>query len=209
MKKLILILLLLLKISVYSQVTIFSENFGTSSTYTGYQNYGIVTYTGALGGIIPSTTNLSIRIEQTGISSLFKIDDINLSGYQNITDSFISNCMGFMYDSIIYTQDSVYLFNEISWNGCDSFVRIDYMKDLSDPSCILPIELSYFIGKPLDGYIQLSWETLSEFNSDRFEVYKLYDDKWINIGHCDAVGYSNFSELYSISDELPLWLQLL
>lgn len=281
-RRLLLIILLICNFICYGQVTIFSENFGSVAgntqntsvgTYTGYQNYGLYTYTGntsiknsptvstgyagasggsyvsipnsigsyiqisgidtkcylsvwlSLGiwksnttsngsdliievssdninwtplsytlptgsgtsvwrnitliGDIPIENNISIRIRQTGTSTSFRIDDINLAGIQNITDSTISNCYGFMYNGVIYTADSVYSFVESGWNGCDSIVRIDYTYDPTDPSCILSIDVYEQLCYINNNSIIVEWHS---FNSDYWVIQKLIDNSWVDIG---------------------------
>lgn len=282
-----------------SQVTIYSENFGTTpsfisvSTYTGYQHYGDILYTGTasvrntlpstgyagasgnanifftntagtsltISGIntycyllaflsagiwksttasngselvieysdnggpwasmpfslptgtgsaiwrnvtlsnpLPLTTNLSLRFRQTSSAGVqFRIDDINVAGIQNSSDSLIVNCTGFFYDGEYYSKDSIYTFVETDYRGCDSIVRIEYIYDANNPDCVLPIELSEFKATTESSSIKVQWTTLSEYESDYFSLEKL-GENWEEVNRQNAAGYSTQPKNYFFSD---------
>jgi hypothetical protein len=149
-----------------------------------------------LSDYLPITNNLSLRFRQTSSAGVqFRVDDINVAGIQNATDSFISNCSGFIYDGNIYTQDSLYEFVKQDHKGCDSIVRIEYQYDPTDPTCLLPIELSDFRANRDGSSIVLTWTTLSEYNNSHFEIIRDYQ-----IGEVTA---QNKPSTYTFTDEHP------
>ena len=65
----------------------------------------------------------------------------------------------------------------------------------------LPVSLTSFSGKAFNDLIQLNWQTMSEFNSDYFELMKSDDGKKFNsIGKVNAAGNSFSSRSYSFTD---------
>lgn len=153
---------------------------------------------------LPLTTNLSLKFTQTSSSVIFRIDDINIAGIQNATDTFISNCTGFVYKDVLYTQDSLYVFTEYDYKGCDSLVRVEYLYDASDPNCILPVELVEFKGQQITNIIQLSWKTLSERNSKVFSIEKLINNNWVSLIKLTAAGRSISPIVYQYDDQSPV-----
>lgn len=149
---------------------------------------------------LPLTTNLSLRFRQTSSAGVqFRIDDINVAGIQNTSDSLIQNCTGFFYGGQYYSEDSLYTFVETDYRGCDSIVRIEYIYDQNDPGCILPIELSSFNAVSESQSIRIQWTTLSEYQSDYFVLEKL-DGDWKDINRQNAAGYSSQPRNYFFYD---------
>lgn len=71
-------------------------------------------------------------------------------------------------------------------------------------STSLPIQLSTFTVKELNGNNKLNWTTASEQNSRHFEVERNYNGKdFFSIGTVAAVGNSNSNQQYSFTDVAP------
>lgn len=78
----------------------------------------------------------------------------------------------------------------------------DYAVDLMSATPV-PVELIYFkVNKLEDKHAFLSWQTASEFNSDRFEVYKSVDNgqSFSQIGQIAAANNSNSLVDYNFID---------
>ncbi|MEL7001687.1 MAG: T9SS type A sorting domain-containing protein, partial [Bacteroidota bacterium] len=73
-----------------------------------------------------------------------------------------------------------------------------------DDSNPLPITLSSFEGKTIDGENHLMWETSSELNNDFFEVQRSFDGiNYEVIGEVKGSGTTEEVQRYSFVDELP------
>lgn len=73
------------------------------------------------------------------------------------------------------------------------------------PNDPLPVRLARFTGEQLDRGIRLMWQTTSEVNSDRFEIFRSTNDmKWTNIGTVNANGQETGTTTYSFVDLQPL-----
>jgi len=89
---------------LYSQVTIFSENFGTPaattsvSTYTGFQNYGVQTYTG--NADVRTTAASSGYVGASGGGNLFVTNALNtnciISGINTTNYNTLSLTLGLL-----------------------------------------------------------------------------------------------------------------
>lgn len=67
----------------------------------------------------------------------------------------------------------------------------------------LPVSLTSFYAQCQDQRVTLYWTTLSETNSDYFEVLCSTDgDSWTPLGRLTAAGYSNEPRFYSYTDPL-------
>ena len=83
--------------------------------------------------------------------------------------------------------------------GTDPSIAIDDVT-LSTP-VVLPVELVNFSCKFLPHTVLLQWETITERNSDRFEVFRSEDgSSFYSIGTVKASGNSNSSKKYSFPD---------
>jgi hypothetical protein len=146
-----------------------------------------------LADYLPLTTNLALRFRQTSSSGVqFRIDDINVAGIQNATDTFISNCSGFYYGGEFYTHDSLYIFTEYDYRGCDSLIRVEYEYNPNDPSCLLPVELVWF-----HGGCDLTWQTASEYDVAHFAI-EIWNDGWHEIDRVSA-GTSIITKNYRLN----------
>lgn len=73
---------------------------------------------------------------------------------------------------------------------------------LSDFSSPLPVELSFFDAECKQEGVVVTWQTASEFNASRFEVYKSFNGiDFELVGTVTAAGNSNVSVDYYLLDE--------
>jgi hypothetical protein len=67
---------------------------------------------------------------------------------------------------------------------------------------VLPIELAWFNSSVKNRNVLLSWSTISEINSEKFEIERSIDnDIWLYVGEVKASGNSNSFKHYSFTDE--------
>ncbi len=64
----------------------------------------------------------------------------------------------------------------------------------------LPVELSLFTYKLVDGKVKLVWNTATELNNKGFYVEKNTGNSWITLGFVDGKGNSNISNSYEFTD---------
>jgi hypothetical protein len=64
----------------------------------------------------------------------------------------------------------------------------------------LPVELSLFTYKLVDGKVKLVWNTATELNNKGFYVEKNIGNSWITLGFVDGKGNSNISNSYEFTD---------
>ena len=75
----------------------------------------------------------------------------------------------------------------------------------SDPAAPMPVELTSFTAKVLQGTVSLNWQTATEVNNYGFNVEcKTNNAGWNTIGFVDGSGNSNSPKEYSFVDENPL-----
>ncbi|HSI91298.1 MAG TPA: T9SS type A sorting domain-containing protein, partial [Adhaeribacter sp.] len=68
----------------------------------------------------------------------------------------------------------------------------------------LPVELLCFNARKTGATVQLTWETASEMNSDRFEIERSQDGRTFEtIGSVKAAGHSNTVKRYAFEDKNP------
>jgi hypothetical protein len=78
----------------------------------------------------------------------------------------------------------------------------DYNFDIyGSVSTAMPVELSIFTAKTNERNICLNWATQTEKNSDKFEIERLANLTWINIGSVKASVLSNSPKKYSYTDK--------
>jgi hypothetical protein len=69
----------------------------------------------------------------------------------------------------------------------------------------LPIELIYFTGESVNGLINLTWASGSEFNCAGYAIDRSTDaSTWINIGYVEGAGNSQQIERYLFTDRSPV-----
>ncbi len=70
----------------------------------------------------------------------------------------------------------------------------------------LPVELISFTGDIKEKSNRLSWKTASEFNTEMYILERSIDGKsaWVDIGHVNAVGFSNEIQEYEFEDVKPI-----
>ncbi|MCX7954475.1 MAG: T9SS type A sorting domain-containing protein [Bacteroidales bacterium] len=92
-----------------------------------------------------------------------------------------------------------YLSSTTSLPGTLNYILIT----LASTSTPLPVELTYFSGKCLDGKIMLNWQTASEYNNSGFVIQRSIDaHSWISIGFVEGKGFSNQTNNYSFIDNI-------
>lgn len=65
----------------------------------------------------------------------------------------------------------------------------------------VPVELTSFILKHIDGFILVEWETATEVNNLGFNIERKKENEgWIKIAFIEAKGTSSISQLYSYKD---------
>ena len=87
--------------------------------------------------------------------------------------------------------------NYVELNNIDAFSRWTIGNETNNP---LPVELHYFRGETLADYNLLEWESLSEENVDHYQVEKLLDDDWVEIGRVEAAHFSTEAKQYYFED---------
>jgi len=79
-----------------------------------------------------------------------------------------------------------------------------FCNPLSNP--ILPIELTFFTGKAIDGNIQLHWRTETEQNNAHMIVERSADgEKFVAIGRVKGAGTTVEPQEYTFVDKRPNW----
>ncbi|MEI7597561.1 MAG: T9SS type A sorting domain-containing protein, partial [Bacteroidota bacterium] len=74
-------------------------------------------------------------------------------------------------------------------------------KAIGETGIALPVELLSFRATCLGDYVNTSWATASELNSDYFTVERSYDlSNWETVGTKQSAGNSNSEKLYDLSD---------
>ena len=73
---------------------------------------------------------------------------------------------------------------------------------ISGESIYVPVELAGFTGRSYDGYIDLSWTTITETNNLGFDVERrsAQNEAWQKIGFINGYGTTNEEHLYSLID---------
>lgn len=69
------------------------------------------------------------------------------------------------------------------------------------PSCVAPIEMTYFRAGVTDGNVVLEWETATETNNQEFEIFRSFDGAYYeSIGQLDGAGSSVEAKSYQFVD---------
>ncbi len=68
----------------------------------------------------------------------------------------------------------------------------------------VPVELTDFTAKIVDGGVMLNWATATEVNNYGFEIEKLSGDEWEYVEFVEGHGNSNTPQNYSYLDEEPI-----
>lgn len=100
-----------------------------------------------------------------------------------------------------------------TFNSVGTYNVLVQAVSLSGPSCLstaaasiivsapLPVTLTYFTGRTVDGLSQLGWETVMEDQVDRFAIERSEDGRqFTEIGTVKATGNSNSSIKYAYTD---------
>jgi hypothetical protein len=90
---------------------------------------------------------------------------------------------------------------EVAWDGFSGGgVAVRVSPDIT----VLPVTLVSFTGSLIDDYVQLNWETASEFNNDFFQVEKSQDGRnFFPIGVVPGAGTTTVPQFYDLVDPSP------
>jgi hypothetical protein len=90
---------------------------------------------------------------------------------------------------------------EVAWDGFSGggiAIRVSPQRD------VLPVTLVSFTGTLVEDYVQLNWETASEFNNDFFQVEKSQDGRnFFSIGIVPGAGTTSLPQYYDLIDDKP------
>ncbi len=94
----------------------------------------------------------------------------------------------------LYDIDIVY--DQVAW------VVGTYSTILKTDAVFVPVELTSFEGKWIDGHVELSWVTASELNNYGFEIQRKFAEKdgWKKVGFVDGHGTTAEMSYYSFAD---------
>ncbi|MGY6561639.1 MAG: beta strand repeat-containing protein [Luteibaculaceae bacterium] len=68
---------------------------------------------------------------------------------------------------------------------------------------VLPVEMVFFTGKPLDNVVQLIWQTASEINNHFFEIERTVQNRTESLGIVYGQGTTSAATLYNFEDKNP------
>jgi hypothetical protein len=178
----------------YSPVTL---NFTSGSFASAYAGVKLVNAQHP-SPLLPPTDYLNRywTVSQSGISSFscdatFKYVDADITGSE-------SNLYLLKYDSPNWTPLTITntVTNELS--GTVTSFSDFWGANIGAG----PVELSSFNVNTKNGVVQLSWRTISETNSLKFNIErKSANSEWMNIGEISATGNSNSPKDYSFVDK--------
>ena len=133
---------------------------GDLASLTGLGNLG------AIAGFLEISENDNL----TSLTGLEAID------YTTITDLTLRNCSSLSFCELenicLYLDNGGFASIEGNDIGCNNLTEVE-------GAClaVLPVELSHFSGKEIDGNVYLSWQTLSEIANDYFQLEQSIDGK--------------------------------
>ncbi|MGB0934004.1 MAG: T9SS type A sorting domain-containing protein [Lishizhenia sp.] len=137
-----------------------------------------------LGGINASDLRLLIDTDDDGVF----IDETPLSGATDL-------------------GNNIFQFSNVSGgiNGISNNRRFT-LGTANSSQTPLPIELISFTAKPINNsYVQLNWETASEYNNDYFTIERSRNGiEWEEIEVINSLGNSHTLSTYSVFDKAPL-----
>ena len=126
----------------------------------------------------------------------------NLYGTTNLTGN--SGSISNQSQISVCTTD-----NDGSWGGANYAPTVSNVNlcssciEIGPCTSILPVELVFFQSEQDEERIKLDWSTLTEKNNDYFQILKLLDNQWEEIGRIDGVGNSTQRIEYQFMDENP------
>lgn len=131
--------------------------------------------------------------------------DCDTSHFLCSTPILMNESAGWNYFSFSFVAPASYTRLILSPIGLSPGTMTPYMLLDSVTLCestILPIELSTFEGLSGDTFNELSWSTLSEIDSDRFDIFKSDNGRtYYQIGSVPAKGKSTTMQYYQFKDD--------
>ncbi|MDR3611753.1 MAG: T9SS type A sorting domain-containing protein [Ignavibacteriaceae bacterium] len=127
-----------------------------------------------------------------------RLSIVNTAAYSHVASNFAWTFSG---APLRPSKISAY----ISSTNTDITVQSDYINDLTNSP--LPVELSTFKSSVNGREVNLTWETKSEINSNRYTIEraavstKSSSLTWVSVGTVQAAGSSNLPKQYSFTDK--------
>ena len=164
--------------------------YNLTGTYLDGEYYSFESPTLDLSNWVANTLDLDFSMEK----SLRNGDNLYLYYFDNGWFYFdLTNLANGAYTAPIpktATLLSFDLYASGTGNLNNKYVHIDFVR-LSDPDFALPVELVMFEGKTENDINIIEWATVSEYNSERFELQRsTNDDGWRTINTTPAAGNS-------------------
>ena len=125
-----------------------------------------------------------------------KLDDADITDSTKYTTGSLTTPINTDFNG------SSYKYCGYVWNHSNSKSAYSYWDNLTVTKNInpLPVELSLFTYKLVDGKVKLVWNTATELNNKGFYVEKNTGNSWITLGFVDGKGNSNISNSYEFTD---------
>jgi hypothetical protein len=134
-------------------------------------------------------TSLSMRIQGSGIPAINAISDLNIS----LSNSVAGGTYGAPGGTTTNPQ--------VNRTGLNTAGLANTFYFASTSNSPMPIELTSFTGSINAGVVMLNWATATEVNNHGFNVERLSDKTWQNIGFVQGAGNSNSVKNYSFVDK--------
>ncbi|MEP6676479.1 MAG: hypothetical protein ABJA78_15060 [Ferruginibacter sp.] len=172
-----------------------SANLGLVTIKRGQQ---VLTGTGLTGSIkrdyVISTANnnaLNASLSLSYFNAELNAMDENLLTQFKSTDSIAYTDMNFSV-----RDAAVNFVKQVNYNNLDGIYTLS-----SYSGGPLPVTITDFTAQCKNNFIQLSWKTQTEQNSDRFDIQRSIDGSgWQKIGSVKAAGNSSNTLLYNFAD---------
>jgi hypothetical protein len=136
-------------------------------------------------------TNLSLRIQCSGLTGINSLNDLNISLSSGVTGGNYSIPTG----SIVNPQVNRTNLTQATLSNTFYFA--------STSASPLPVELISFSGSVNNTFVKLNWETATEVNNYGFEIQRqsVDENNWTKIGFVNGSGNSNSSKNYVFEDK--------
>jgi hypothetical protein len=137
---------------------------------------------------------------ETASGNILTLGNLGAQRYNAAADKWFGWFIGATAQSIWGADNALGMVSGASVSG-SLWDRTWALADINNP---LPVELSFFDGACEEQGIVLEWETISEINSDYFEVYSsLNGIDFTLLGQVAAIGNTNTTSNYEYIDENP------
>jgi hypothetical protein len=148
----------------------------------------------------PTTSQLT-GVALTFVAGKIMVDSTVLKNY-SIADQRRTEFEWAIKGTANTAPNTTYYFRH--WGSTSNPLDIGMTYPSLTTAAVLPITLADFSLKKEDKKVKLEWSTVSEQNSDKFEVEKSNDGiSWKTIAQVKAIGTSNEVNHYSSYDETP------